>query len=175
MSDNPFLAALPSSSSVPADEPEDNVFFKQLKYQQEFKEPITMETNRSMTKPRTQPLSYAAVVKGKHPPTTSQNQSDYFNPFLAAVTRASAPPTDQVKNVAKLISQDPRLAAEPLPSESNCSLHIKGVPDNLNNETFLHEHFSRFGPVLSINCHPEKRFADVHFKTRVSSVYFRIY
>lgn len=174
MSDNPFLAALKPSSSVPADEPEDNVFFKQLKYQQEqqeFEEPITMETSRGVTKPRTQPLSYAAVVKGKHPPTTSQNQTSYFNPFLAAVTRASAPPTNQVKEV---IPQDPRSAAEPLPSESNCSLHIKGVPDNLNNEQYLNQHFSRFGPVLSINCHPEKKFAHVHFKTRVRSVYFRI-
>ena len=36
------------------------------------------------------------------------------------------------------------------------SLHLKGVPREMNNELSLREHFERFGAVESIKCHPEK-------------------
>lgn len=48
------------------------------------------------------------------------------------------------------------------------SIHLKGVPDNVNNESFLLEHFEKFGSVRNVECHPEKKYADVHFRTKVS-------
>ena len=67
-------------------------------------------------------------------------------------------------------SHDPKQSAEPLPGASNKSLHIKGVPEDLNNEDHLLNHFSRFGSVEAVQCDRRKRCADVHFKTRVRNI-----
>ena len=54
------------------------------------------------------------------------------------------------------------------PAVGDKSLHLKGVPRELNNDQALREHFERFGVVESVRCHPEKMFAQVSFATRVS-------
>ena len=53
---------------------------------------------------------------------------------------------------------------------NNRTLHLKGVPREINNEQILRQHFERFGEVESIKCHPAKMFAQVTLTTRVSCV-----
>ena len=77
------------------------------------------------------------------------------NPFLSALSQAST-------------SHDPRLTAEPLPSNTNKSLHLKGVPDECNNESYLTDHYNKYGQqVESVSCNPNKKCANIHFKTKV--------
>jgi hypothetical protein len=49
----------------------------------------------------------------------------------------------------------------------NTTLHVKGVPDELNNQAFMEKHFSRFGPLKSVECHPQKKYATVIFRNKV--------
>ncbi len=60
----------------------------------------------------------------------------------------------------------------PVAAAANRGLHLKGVPDDLNNHPFLQNHFSTFGPVESIECFPQKRWAKVTFKRRVGVATF---
>ncbi len=80
------------------------------------------------------------------------------NPFLSALSQhheASA-------------SHDPRQTAEPLPSNANKSLHLKGVPDECNSESFLTDHYNKYGQVQSVSCNASKKCANIHFKTKVN-------
>ena len=52
-------------------------------------------------------------------------------------------------------------------SLGGAALHVKGIPDELNNPIFLKKHFSRFGPVKDIKCNPNKLYATVEFEMRV--------
>ena len=47
------------------------------------------------------------------------------------------------------------------------SLHVKGLPQEINNEAVLMSHFSKFGTV-SVKCNTAKLYATVSFKTHVS-------
>ena len=104
------------------------------------------------------------------------------NPFLTGVNKSPPSYTAIVKNKPRLDmstvpfpvlsdprikSHDPRVTAQAIPSSSNSSLHLKGIPDELNNEQFLTNHFSRFGSVVSVLCNTNKKFAHVHFQSRV--------
>ena len=51
--------------------------------------------------------------------------------------------------------------------DSNTTLHVKGVPTELNNEAFMEKHFSMFGPLKAIECNPQKRYATVTFQDKV--------
>ena len=53
---------------------------------------------------------------------------------------------------------------------TNLTLHVKGVPDKLNNESFMEKHFSRFGPLKAIECNPQKKYATVTFQDKVTIV-----
>ena len=47
------------------------------------------------------------------------------------------------------------------------TLHVKGLPVELNTPGVLRSHFSAFGEVANLQCFPEKRFATVEFRTNV--------
>ena len=49
----------------------------------------------------------------------------------------------------------------------NMTLHVKGVPDELNNQAFMEKHFSRFGPLKAVECHPQKKYATMTFRSKV--------
>ena len=49
----------------------------------------------------------------------------------------------------------------------NMTLHVKGVPDELNNQAFIEKHFSRFGPLKAVECRPQKKYATVTFRNKV--------
>ena len=55
---------------------------------------------------------------------------------------------------------------------SNTTLHVKGVPDELNNDAFMEKHFSRFGPLKSVVCHPQKKYATVSFQNKVKQAWY---
>ena len=48
------------------------------------------------------------------------------------------------------------------------TLHVKGLPVELNTAGILRGHFSAFGEVTNLQCFPEKKFATVEFRTNVS-------
>ena len=54
-----------------------------------------------------------------------------------------------------------------VPSASNTALHLKNVPDELNNKTFLSAHLGKFGKIKALKCFPEKRYATVEYYLRV--------
>lgn len=57
----------------------------------------------------------------------------------------------------------------PLPQHANLTtLHVKGIPGELNQSDILRNHFSKFGHVKLLKCFPAKMFATVEFSTRVS-------
>lgn len=149
---NPFFAALGAAAAPPMAPPpatSDNVFFQQLSVQrgEGGSKPVATATIPG------KPLSYAAAVKGK--PVRSAIS-------LPAATETQLPMMSPVKS-----SSVPSSSTSPT-SPSSTSLHLKGVPAQFNNESFLYDHFSQFGTVDSIKCYPEKRFAHVRFLTRVS-------
>lgn len=86
------------------------------------------------------PLSYAGAVK------STMNKPN-INPFVEAYSASASSNSG--------------------PASSSLSLHLKGVPHHLNNKEFLWQHFEKFGPLREIDCHPEKKFADIHFTTQV--------
>ena len=59
----------------------------------------------------------------------------------------------------------PQGGAGALPT--NMTLHVKGVPDELNNQAFIEKHFSRFGPLKAVECRPQKKYATVTFRNKV--------
>lgn len=107
-------------------------------------------------------------------PRLSPRHSKAINPFLTALAassrqsdRSSTSVTPPPITSGRVWSHDPRVKAVPLPSSINKSLHLKRVPDDLNNEQHLLNHFSKYGPVEKVNCDINKKYADIHFKTRV--------
>lgn len=48
------------------------------------------------------------------------------------------------------------------------TLHIKDIPDELNNSEVLRTHFAKFGSVKLLKCFPIRKYATVEFATRVS-------
>ena len=57
----------------------------------------------------------------------------------------------------------------------NMTLHVKGVPDELNNPAFLEAHFSTFGPLNDIECNPQKKYATVTFRDKVHVILAVLY
>ena len=72
----------------------------------------------------------------------------------------------------KMMVNKPRAGgsvAPSLPQHANLTvLHVKGIPDELNNSSVLRKHFSQFGHVKLLKCFPSKKFATVEYSTRVS-------
>ena len=84
------------------------------------------------------------------------------SPFISAADSHAIPkPHPQLHPQLHPMSQ-------PLPHPDNTALHVKGIPDELNNQPFLGKHFSRFGKVTKLNCYPNKRFATVVYALKVS-------
>ncbi|XP_019850266.1 PREDICTED: germinal-center associated nuclear protein-like isoform X2 [Amphimedon queenslandica] len=150
---NPFLAALqtiaPVSSSSSSSSHK-NVFFEQqaaaasddtAKEDQSGTPEGVVMTNR--------PLSYAGAVK------STMNKPN-VNPFVQAYSASAS-------------SNPGPSYSHPGPASSH-SLHLKGVPHHFNNKEFLWRHFEKFGPLREINCHPEKKFADIHFTTQRGAI-----
>lgn len=95
------------------------------------------------------------------PPASVEKQLSQSSNTIASGTTA---PVEGFEEYGVL---DPRRIAVPLPRSSNKSLHLKGVPDELNNEVILLDHFNKFGVVESVVCNIDKKCADLHFQTRV--------
>ncbi len=49
------------------------------------------------------------------------------------------------------------------------TLHVKSIPDELNNSEILRTHFAQFGQVKLLKSFPAKKYATVEFASRVSS------
>ena len=64
---------------------------------------------------------------------------------------------------------DPAIVSGAVPS-SNKALHVKGIPEELNNPVTLMKHFSQFGQVVQLKCNSYKRYATVEFASRVRHV-----
>ena len=67
------------------------------------------------------------------------------------------------------ILEDRAIVSGAVPS-SNKALHVKGIPEELNNQATLMKHFSQFGEVVQLKCNSYKRYATVEFASRVSHV-----
>lgn len=59
-----------------------------------------------------------------------------------------------------------RLTADAV--QSCTTLHVKGLPVDLNTPGVLRGHFSAFGNITDLQCFPERRYATVEFSTNVS-------
>lgn len=114
-------------------------------------------------------LASSSSSSGAH-----KNTSNY-NPFLSPIKKKTSVSThdtvEEDNSSPDLKSHDPRLTAEPLPDIGNQSLHLKGVPDEVNDEAYLLSHFSKYGPVDSVQCDPTKKCANVHFRARVCGLF----
>ena len=64
------------------------------------------------------------------------------------------------------ILQDPAIISGAIPS-SKKALHVKGIPEELNDWGILMQHFSQFGQVVQLKCNSYKRYATVEFASRV--------
>ena len=87
------------------------------------------------------------------PPPPSYNQAMHISTYRPAMQMAAA------------TIGPPQSGAGALPL--NTTLHVKGVPDELNNQAFVEKHFSRFGPLKAVECHPQKKYATVTFRNKV--------
>jgi len=73
------------------------------------------------------------------------------------------------------IFQDSNFISEPYVGEApsaNKTLHVKGIPEELNNPVTLKKHFSQFGEVAKLKSYPQKRYATVEFVERVRNVFY---
>lgn len=80
-----------------------------------------------------------------------------------------------VRTVTQKPLYDPRRAALPLGQTrgallpNNATLHVKEIPPQFNTESFLEEHFSKFGVLKSVRCNTAKMYATAVFETQVTS------
>lgn len=141
---NPFLAALKTANPPPAAS-SNNVFLQQA----------------------------ASIVTRQQ---DDDEEEDDDEPVVEATMMTSRPLSyaGAVKSSVPRPGANPFLAAQSGSIPSSQSLHLKGVPDHLNNKQFLWQHFEKFGPLNDVNCHPEKKYADVHFKTQVNDHHFSL-
>ena len=58
---------------------------------------------------------------------------------------------------------------QPTDEQSQKTLHLKNLPEHVNNPHILRKHFSQIGEITVLDCQPGKRYATVGFITRVSS------
>ena len=65
------------------------------------------------------------------------------------------------------IFQDSNIISEQYASSANKALHVKGIPEELNNPVTLKKHFSQFGEVARLRSNPQKLYATVEFANRV--------
>lgn len=99
----------------------------------------------------------AQSITSQVPPPPSQLPS--YNQTMLSSTYQPAPQMA----AATIAPQQGGAGALPL----NMTLHVKGVPDELNNQAFMEKHFSRFGPLKAVECHPQKKYATVTFQNKV--------
>lgn len=133
---------------------------------------------------------FLAALKTANPPPAASSNNVFLQQAASIVTRQQEDDEEEdddepVDEVTMLTSRplsyagavksnvprpgvNPFLAAQSGSTPSSQSLHLKGVPDHLNNKQFLWQHFEKFGPLNDVNCHPEKKYADIHFKTQVN-------
>lgn len=111
------------------------------------------------------PVLTASQLPPPPPPNpTAQLAAASFNPFLASQTasqKTTAAPLSQVP-----VSQVPQKS--PTASATSTTLHLKGVPAEMNSDVLLREHFGRFGRVVTVKCNPAKMCASISFQTHVS-------
>ncbi len=50
------------------------------------------------------------------------------------------------------------------------TLHVKGIPNELNTSEVLRSHFAQYGQVKLLKCFPAKMFATVEFASRVNTI-----
>lgn len=138
---------------------------------------------------------FLAALKTANPPPAASSNNVFLQQAASIVTRQQGEeeddddePVDEatmvtsrplsyagaVKSNVPRTGVNPFLAAQSSSIPSSQSLHLKGVPDHLNNKQFLWQHFEKFGPLNDVNCHPEKKYADVHFKTQVNDHHFSL-
>ena len=154
---NPFLAQLAASSNP-------------TPFGEYFTNPRPPPTDPPLLMPpslRTQPPSYAAVLQGKVPVPSFISHG----PGSVPLAQATAPPVPQGPVNTGNPGPAHQLTLGPAhnqPSEEPVkTLHLKNVPEHLNNPPTLRKHFSQFGEISLLNCQPAKRYATVAFTTRV--------
>ena len=167
ISDNPFLKQLskvpPSNTSVDAfpplgrsttlpvsstqtDQPLSNPFLDSLKTHAFSIGKITVQT--SQNKPR---VAFDPSITDTGEPRVQQKQRVPSYSEVAAAHAHGKPPNIRPQQYANLKT-----------------LHVKNIPDELNNSETLRSHFSQFGQVTLLKSFPAKKFATVEFASRVS-------
>ena len=137
--------------------------------------PFTLPTTES-SGARSQTLS--SSISSKLTATTTTTDTDTSLGTAVHVQHTAVAPTSPSKRASSsvhhrelpggLSSLDPQpLLAVAVPSASNTALHLKNVPDELNNKTFLSAHLGKFGKIKALKCFPEKRYATVEYYLRV--------
>ena len=93
------------------------------------------------------------------------------NPFLTGMGGPvlALDPQSGPDGLSLDILEDPAIVSGAVPS-SNKALHVKRIPEELNNQVILMKHFSQFGQVVQLKCNSYKRYATVEFASRVSHV-----
>ena len=80
--------------------------------------------------------------------------------------------SETVAHGSQMMVNKPRAGGStraPLPQHANMTvLHVKGIPDEMNNSAVLRKHFSQYGHVKLLKCFPAKKFATVEYSNRVS-------
>ena len=119
----------------------------------------------------------SVAMATRAPPLLPTNSA--VNPFITAPL-PPPPPYQTAPPLSVVDANQPFLggasystgATDPqaLPHSSETVLHVKNIPDDFNKVSFLKSHFSKYGALKDIKCHPNKKFATVHFKLRVSHV-----
>lgn len=92
-------------------------------------------------------------------------------PLTARAQGGTAPPPPQLPSYDQATLpttyQPAPLQGDASALPVNMTLHVKGVPAELNNEAFMEKHFSRFGALKGIECNPQKRYATITFQNKV--------
>lgn len=183
---NPFLKAssrpqVPASKPAAEDPASSNPFFAAMG-KPALSAPIPTSTSYASVVgggKRVNPQSYATKELDEQTDSSTTNPflSGQFNPpnsrdgtskISQSETSVSHVPTPPPYKSVVPTADNPfhQPIASRGPSEGTV-LHLKGVHLQLNKESFLHEHFSKFGKVESVKCNIKKMCATVAFKTQV--------
>ena len=168
-----FITHGPSSVQVSSTEGNSNQFIGDQSSLQSSQPPGSTATGNGFIR---QPM-FQIPVNVTVPQFPSHTQSESFESSSTAPPPPFQPPSyDQVTllptyqpamqmkmSAATAVSLSGGPGAVPL----NMTLHVKGVPVELNNQAFMEKHFSKFGSLKAVECHPQKRYATVTFQNKV--------
>lgn len=93
-----------------------------------------------------------------------------FDPSLESQTTRKRRVPSYSEVVAAHTQSKP--ATQPQQYANLKTLHIKGIPNELNTSEILRSHFAKFGQVKLLKCFPAKMFATVEFASRVNYYYY---